>query len=58
MILRKAFPEGGGFLNQIRVLAALRSVKSGFYQSYVPDSRSSAVKLKLILVNLQQKISC
>ena len=40
MVLRQALPEGGGFLDQVGVIAGLRPVKGGFEQP--PDLSAHA----------------
>src|ERR1700693_6478891 len=38
MILRQAFPQRGGFLNQVGVITGLRPVKGGFQKSWISET--------------------
>jgi hypothetical protein len=53
MILRKAFPERGGFLDQIGVVAGLRAVEGGLQQAVVANAMGAAVAFDLIGVDGQ-----
>jgi hypothetical protein len=45
MVLREAFPQGGGLLDEVGVVAGLRAVESGFRRprSRPPATRRSAL---------------
>jgi hypothetical protein len=45
MVLREAFPQGGGLLDEVGVVAGLRAVESGFQQAAVADAVGPAVAL-------------
>jgi hypothetical protein len=51
MVLRKAFPQSSGFLDQTGVIAGLRPKKRGFQQAEVPHAGRTAVTLDLIGMN-------
>src|SRR5579871_2980793 len=48
MVLRKALPKRGSFLNQIGVVPGLRPVKSGFQQPGIADAVRAAVALNQV----------
>jgi hypothetical protein len=45
MVLREAFPQGGGLLDEVGVVAGLRAVESGFQQAAVAGAVGPAVAL-------------
>ena len=40
MVLRKAFPQGGRLLDQVGVVACLRSIEGGFENAVIPHVRN------------------
>ncbi len=53
MILREAFPECGGFLDQAGVIAGLRPVEGGFQQPLISDALGAAIAFDLAGMNRQ-----
>jgi len=51
MVLREAFPQGGGLLDEVGVVAGLRAVESGFQQAAVADAGGPAVALYLVVMD-------
>jgi hypothetical protein len=51
VILRQALPKGGGFLNQVSVVASLGPKKRGLQQAVIADANRAAVALNLIRVD-------
>jgi hypothetical protein len=47
----KAFPQGGGLLDEVGVVAGLRAVESGFQQAAVADAGGPAVALYLVVMD-------
>jgi hypothetical protein len=47
-VLREAFPECGGFFDEIGIVARLGPVESGFEQPQVTDAMPAAIPLDLI----------
>jgi hypothetical protein len=54
MVLRKAFPQRGGLLDQIGIIAGLWSEKGGFEQSTIPHPGSSSITLYLVVMDCQR----
>jgi hypothetical protein len=51
MVLRQAFPKRGGFLNEVSVLAALRSCQGGFQGATISDAKGPAKSGDQLAVN-------
>ena len=54
MVLREAFPQGGRFLDQVRIIAGLRPVEGGFEQAGIADTGRSAVALDLVVMDSER----
>ena len=52
MVLREAFPDRGGLLDQVGVIAGLRPEEGGFQQPLIPDAVGTAVVLDLVRMRL------
>jgi hypothetical protein len=53
MVLSKALPESGGFLDQVSVITGLRPVEAGLQQTLIPDAVGAPGAFDLVGVHGQ-----
>jgi len=53
MVLSKALPERGGFLDQVGVITGLRPEEGGFEQPLIPNAERTTLTFDLVGVHRQ-----